>query len=474
MQWLILSRYEFNGRPLKVHYDKFSPSQSSTVPTSPNPQMSFGMSPFSGGFNGPPTHIPMPFRYSEYVPSSGPSSPYDIYPPYVVMQHVTLQDQSQSPRMPEPQLSSSESQDLNSSRGANPPTPTLQSSQHANSQQNQHQHHPGRIALPPSAMAFPPPHTLSPHAISPLHHPMSPMHHPHVLMTPHGLPPITPSMPSFTFLPQPSPSMHGPQHQTNPPTPGYEGVPGAVPGHMMTTYAPFSPGLTMSPGAFWGRPGPGVNPYAAVGAPVHLQHTPYGMHPVAGSPVGYREEPGGYFPPVPPQDYFPFVPPSSSLSNEIMPDHYVGSGGSSKDNTPGSDSLTAYQQSSEEEDGEIEIVTGSMDSFRLNGNPPAPQPQAAPSRPKISRGNSTLEFDGSGNQHRVTPATSTNGSGVLHRSGSDPVQTLLDMPGQTNQSPHSAGEQQRRASFAEVVTEGSSPVQRKAIAAGLGMRLPSS
>lgn len=58
-----------------------------------------------------------------------------------------------------------------------------------------------------------------------------------------------------------------------------------------------------------------MNPYAAVGAPIHMQPQ-WIQH---GSPL--REDSGGYFPPVPPQEYFPFVPPSSSgLANEVVPD----------------------------------------------------------------------------------------------------------------------------------------------------------
>ncbi|EED78093.1 predicted protein [Postia placenta Mad-698-R] len=180
-----------------------------------------------------------------------------------------------------------------------------------------------------------------------------------------GLPPITPSMPSFTFLPQPSPAAPPPMDQTasranaaaaaaqgqshgHAPT-GYDAGRAMLHGHghVMSPFSPFSPGVTMSPGAFWGRPGSGaVNPCInpAVGAPVHA-------HPMPGSPGGYysartggrgeagAEEPQGYFPPVPvsmamaqgqaqtqgAEGYFPPVPPSGStgparssgLANEI-------------------------------------------------------------------------------------------------------------------------------------------------------------
>jgi hypothetical protein len=80
------------------------------------------------------------------------------------------------------------------------------------------------------------------HARSLLQHPArTPSHH----MTPSGLPPITPSMPSFQFVP--GPPMLPPSD------------------HSSVTLSPVS---TMSPGAFWGRPGGNPLTNAAVGAPV--------------------------------------------------------------------------------------------------------------------------------------------------------------------------------------------------------------
>jgi len=92
----------------------------------------------------------------------------------------------------------------------------------------------------------------------------------------------------------------------------------------------------MSPGAFWGRPGGGVNPFInpAVGAPVH--GSPGGffgmnMHPV--SPGASMDEPSGYFPPLQEMGYFP--PMTSNLANEILRDK------SGDGDTPGSMSLDA-------------------------------------------------------------------------------------------------------------------------------------
>ena len=81
-----------------------------------------------------------------------------------------------------------------------------------------------------------------PHARSLLQHPTrTPSHH----MTPIGLPPITPSMPSFQFVPGPPMLSHS--------------------DHSAVTLSPVS---TMSPGTFWGRPGGNPLTNAAVGAPI--------------------------------------------------------------------------------------------------------------------------------------------------------------------------------------------------------------
>ncbi|KAM5543441.1 hypothetical protein V8D89_002692 [Ganoderma adspersum] len=229
-------------------------------------------------------------------------------------------------------------------------SPASSSSRSHPTPQQQHHHpaHPGPIALPPpppvTAFPGPPPHTLSPPYPSPhLHgHPMSPLHHPFLMgmpmMTPHGLPPITPSMPSFTFLPQPSPGLPSPVAPAPEPQPGmgmYEHM-----RHVMASYTPFSPGVTMSPGVMWG--GSSANPFinAAVGAPVHPgQYYAYAQQQQQQQqqqprPQSHAEQDGGYFPPMAreePGGYFPWVPSpppqgdgqtqsqrSSGLANEIL------------------------------------------------------------------------------------------------------------------------------------------------------------
>lgn len=254
---------------------------------------------------------------------------------------------------------------------------------------------PGPISLPPpSTFTLPmlsPHHPQSPmyhvgyapsHPGSPLYHPamnspvhhpaMSPLHHPSVhpyhhhmhygVMTPHGLPPITPSMPPFSFQPQqktngrtilterpgsnegsrhsqategrseaqpPSSPYHHPGHSQVsylpshifspgiplspgimiPVSPGYPPsvtmvplTPGGVP-------LPMTPGVTMTPGAFWPQ-APWINP--APGAPVHADDHRHNQ--------GYPQNSGGdYFPPQKElDDKTGYFPPVSSLANEIF------------------------------------------------------------------------------------------------------------------------------------------------------------
>lgn len=217
--------------------------------------------------------------------------------------------------------------------------------QQHSTQNQQHPAHPGPISLPPQAFPIPPPHyspyhhpvhAIPPHLVSPY---ASPLYHPmHMMnMTPHGLPPITPSMPSFTFLPQqfpqpPPPPVplqpseepqqqqqlqpQPPQHhhhqqqlQAHPPSPyhppqaAYHPHPLAAHHHSFSPFTPFSPGVAMSPGALWSHRG------AAVGAPVH-NAAPQPMNMQTPQEVGYFPpvsqiqigEPASYFPPMPRTD----------------------------------------------------------------------------------------------------------------------------------------------------------------------------
>ena len=494
-------RYEFNGRALKVHYDRFSASQASTVPASPAPGAQFPVSYIGSNATNYPNHIPMPLRYQDFGPPSGATSPYDIYPPYLpikpqVQPHMHPDQRTASPRpnnpptlvSPHPTQLADKMQSVEQARTKSPASPSS----------NSNFPHPGRIALPPpSVTGFPHPHTLSPNTISPLHHPhhpISPLHHPHhvVTMTPHGLPPMTPSMPSFTFLPQPSPGVHGGPQLGNPPSNRPDGPQiGNIP-HILTPYTPFSPGVTMSPGAFWGRPGAGVNPYAAVGAPIHMQPQ-WVQH---GSPL--REDTGGYFPPVPPQEYFPFVPPSlSGLANEVIPDGESSAGdtdvgvkesGGSGLNQPGGEgempNLTRVEAPRQESsdstlraedspiaDSDPQVIVNSLENLTIG------------STRKAWTSDSTLgtlsEPATKGRTQKSLPTgldcgsgsgSSTSSTSLPHpvlRAESDPVQTLEK--GFTARPSARGSAQERRASFAEVVSEGNSPgilPRKRAIVAG--------
>jgi hypothetical protein len=351
-----VSRYEYNGRPLKVHYDKYAQSMSmpmSSMPSSPmlgyytpSPMM-HGM-----GLNGYP--------FEHFMPHGQPPSPFGPHPPplsqhpsFHIAHHPShLMKDSMGPLLDGTPVSSGSS-------GAHSAVTKSSTSP------NQHPMHPGTITLPPppppGSIMLPPTHTLSPYGFhpmgTPLGHPMSPLHH-QVHLTPQGLPPMTPSMPRYGYIGHPSPSMGGPFHgppvplhvqalanaqhvapsskNTSPPSQGTGVQPNAEAGitstapiaqtnglAMMTPptgpmsavhnfgYAmgmlspglPFSPGVVMTPGGFWGSPNPYMN--AAVGAPVHTVQS-------GQSSGGPQEEPG-YFPPVD-GGYFPPLAPQANAS----------------------------------------------------------------------------------------------------------------------------------------------------------------
>ncbi|KAJ3994381.1 hypothetical protein F5050DRAFT_1809633 [Lentinula boryana] len=469
----MLNGYEYNGRVLKVHYDKFSQStQPMTSPASPalSTLQALSSSPFQLSEKIRPNHIVMPSGYMlDYGPASTPGTPYDVYPPQLQMSMPHPHHTHSHIHQPQPStqkvehhtrppltsevdrlsnslrsthVSDSSSQSGSSSESIKPSTSvatsassrTSPTSDHSTSKSPQdqsqfstklplssshhsHPHHPGTISIPPASFTLPV-HNMSPMGfpMSPYYSGMSPLHHPHAVpITPHGLPPITPSMPPFTFLPPiPHPSPHAevphrsdlgghpsmsrmsdivtptypypPSHPSlqefsqkesiskevtdqssssssmtekntvfhsfvnpyfQPPAAGHRpsfGQPHHLAHHHQLT--PFSPGLAMSPGAFWGRPGvagAGPNPYInpAVGAPVHVvQGSPgeFFYHPQQPSPglpgsvgveMGSRggAEPGGYFDNVTlGQGYFPPMQSysggsgASNVEGEILKD----------------------------------------------------------------------------------------------------------------------------------------------------------
>jgi len=418
---ILFPSYEYNGRPLKVHYDKFMPSvgRSLTAPSSP-----LLASPFSGlnvtslasianvtvrptsSRSTPLPPQPQSHDYTAYnlsqVKSGTSPPPLNAFPSLSRSQHqavlprvgatpehqllahlstsLGLSDpmntnsllRKESPSiglsdLPTPPSSSAGISSTKGSRVSSPPLHkqelpphpppqhhavgnpftftasassthpgpshslplSIFSSQREDpasleqtsppSRQRAHTHpaHPGPISIPPPA------HTLSPVSpmftpgthISPLHKPGVPMHsplaHPHsplqrpmysharpplqppahppsltLNMTPSGLPPITPSMPSFQFMP-------------GPPTLSQYSHPSVA----------FSPASTMSPGAFWGRPGGNPLTNAAVGAPVTKGQSGEEIDYFSGASTDASEG-EGYFPPLPQS--------GSALSKEIL------------------------------------------------------------------------------------------------------------------------------------------------------------
>ena len=247
----------------------------------------------------------------------------------------------------------------------------------------------------------------------------------------------------------------------------------------------------MSPGAFWGRPGAGVNPYAAVGAPIHIQQQ-WVQH---GSPL--REDTGGYFPPVPPQEYFPFVPPSSSgLANEVVPDGESSAGdtdvgvkesGGSGSIRPGGCGLpnstrtdAPRQESSDSVlrtegspivDLDPQIAANSLESLTIGSTRKAWTLDSKPStlgEPATKgRTQTSLPVGLGGGSGDESSSSSTSYPRPVHRAGSDPVETLEK--GLPTRPPAQGRWQERRASFAEIVSEGNTPgtfLRKKTIIAG--------
>ncbi|KAK2461266.1 hypothetical protein APHAL10511_006793 [Amanita phalloides] len=390
----LFNGFEYNGRTLKVHFDKFTQSgQTVSHPASPSlhsvPPPATSLTPTAlnnlsnaslFGSSYPQVSQAQVRLHPSYNPEFAlkpPSPPAESYPA-VPQQRVPRPLAIQLPSTPD---ISAISMSLGSMRLANETvtvdsTPLKQSpaSESASSSTSssvsrapsvaasvskttaekaaspsgslhyQHPYHPGPITLPPPPPVLP----LALHKISsqdestpsvqtPVFNPQF-IQHQQAPMTPHGLPPITPSMPPFTFLPPPlSPRQYPSQAHVFPDTPGHQTYassqfihsqhPSPLDHPSSPSYGAhyalsnFTPGAAMSPGAFWGRPGnpnPHINP--AVGAPVHASHTIGTGHYVhSPGPAGRGGEPTSYFD----LEYFPREgahPPyvSSSLANEIL------------------------------------------------------------------------------------------------------------------------------------------------------------
>lgn len=82
----LFARYEYNGRTLKVHFDRYSHlGQPSASPTHPTfhpalPSASMSQPSFTTTMTTRPSHITLPLGYHpEFFPPSSPSTPYDLY-----------------------------------------------------------------------------------------------------------------------------------------------------------------------------------------------------------------------------------------------------------------------------------------------------------------------------------------------------------------------------------------------------------
>jgi len=302
--------YDYNGRILKVHYDRYSPpNQSGSL--SPNSMHSSTNGPLGVLLPPPPLqtdllgptggmHLTMPQtpEYMVFPSHSQPASPFDQYPPMNMQQMHSLMgsyDRGAISPPPGARIMGDNMAGLGSDPGSShygPSSPRMPQLQpNAN-----HPPHPGPISLPPAGVGqFSPGGAMSP-----------------LLTRAGGLPPMTPSMPGFNF---------NPQNAVTPPLHAHFLSPGL---------GPFSPQLHSPPFLPSAQPNPYLNP--APGAPPRLPNAPaglfgggpgaFGMHHAPSAPSGLHNP---YFPAPPEPGYFAGVPPGGEenkereLGNESMP-----------------------------------------------------------------------------------------------------------------------------------------------------------
>ncbi|KAJ7728961.1 hypothetical protein DFH07DRAFT_219717 [Mycena maculata] len=341
----MFSGYEYNGRTLKVHYDKFS--QGTQQPfdlgllSSTSTSFDLGLAPeypsdmFSMSHRLYDSTSMQQHQFQQPLPTAQAS----LAQLQSQLQHLQL-DSLPSP-VPSHAHSQSPPQPPQEHRSPEPPpsagaTETSYASAISGAKRSPtspHPHHPGPIALPPPpALPADPQGNNSGSGIGYPPNPAAAFAPPAYALTPLGLPPITPSMPPFSFLPMPSPHQQQQQQQS------YFGLGPATPTHAhflnMTPLAtptsphfpayilgpanmpmpspgvgPLGPASALSPGAFWGRAGEGTVYGAPVGQPPHQSHpSPY-AHPHYGG----NQSPGffGMHAMVPvdePKGYFDFPP----------------------------------------------------------------------------------------------------------------------------------------------------------------------
>ncbi|CAE6442604.1 unnamed protein product [Rhizoctonia solani] len=279
--------YDYNGRILKVHYDRYSPTNQSGA-LSPNSLHAVATGPL--GIMVPPSqtegipgnhqaggmHLAMPQtpEYMLFPPHSQPASPFEQYAPTAAQMHAYMNAYERAAMSPPPGGMNIDPTDP-ASPGYGPGSPQM-------THVSNHHPHPGPITLPPAGVSqFPPPSALSP-----------------LLTRAGGLPPMTPSMPGFNFNPQAiaTPPLH--------------------PHFLSPGLGPFSPQLhspTFAPSA----PNPYLNP--APGAPPRLPNAPGSLFSEGPGAFGMHHAPStmhsGYFPP-PEIGYFTGMPPDEGNSEK--------------------------------------------------------------------------------------------------------------------------------------------------------------
>ncbi|KAG8899437.1 hypothetical protein FRB99_006712 [Tulasnella sp. 403] len=391
--------YDYNSRILKVYHDKFTQAGS----TSPPPFSATALHQHSSFIGANPHHLAPSHVHNQssaYLFHSQPTSPFDAFPP-ALPQHVVEQYLAaakdivsdlplQPERATEPPLPSSSSR---ASMSQDLPTTAISRPSTASSASNRALDEPSYIKLGFPSLYQPPPSTRSStdasfdsftrshsSASNPTsEQPQTPSkkaaspataNHPGPISIPppptnfstqstlfsplaRGLPPMTPSMPGFTFHPQVStpPGLH--PHFLSPgigpasppfyragsfhPAPGAPTARAANSMMSMGMFAMQTPPIAhpLTPGHPVLTPGPRFNP-ADSPMMVNRTHPLSPGHPIAGRPwpsnasdispsnsnttpyagglsiVNGVEEPGDYFPPIDsdpkePQEYFPAV-----------------------------------------------------------------------------------------------------------------------------------------------------------------------
>ncbi|KAI5480433.1 RNA-binding domain-containing protein [Pseudohyphozyma bogoriensis] len=247
--------YDYNGRALKVHFDKFSPTAGSSPSLYPMPPP-----PPSGmGYPQQPPYGMFDDGHRDY------GAMYGGYP-----QHESFRIPSNAP---EPRPSAASTSDAHDDDSGEPVSGTVPSTSSPSSSMKPHASPPGRIAMPP-------PYPFSGGPLSPMQG---------------RLPPMTPSMPAFTL---------GAFPQTPP----------LYPQFFSPGLGPFSP--IMGQSSFFGH-APSHYMNAAPGAPLHRDITPGAVAPGADtlSPASNHTE-GEKTPPARAlggePSYFPPVPVSTS------------------------------------------------------------------------------------------------------------------------------------------------------------------